>query len=278
MLRLNRTTLVAPGVATSLTSAAGQSHTTLTKVSTSLWQWLGNVGAALGDSVTSPQEYMHMMGLSNWLHWSAWFLMFFLFLLVSVFFVTVLFCVKVSVLPQARSCVLTQVQGWEGSSPMGWTVFVSQDTSMCSGGWSWPFRELGGQHCDPTAPFHSKGNLPWQELGSGGPTREAKHFMHGQPPCSHPACPCRDSSSHLSYPHHERQEVAAWMLSKVSPASETPCHMGATCISSLWSALGGPGHSHPSLVVFNPWGTSGLRCSHMQPWEASAWSVTRFSW
>ncbi|XP_008939234.1 PREDICTED: ATP-binding cassette sub-family A member 3-like, partial [Merops nubicus] len=39
---------------------------------------------------------MHMMGLSNWLHWSAWFLMFFLFLLVSVFFVTVLFCVKVS--------------------------------------------------------------------------------------------------------------------------------------------------------------------------------------
>lgn len=49
-----------------------------------------------GDSVTSLQEYMHMMGLSNWLHWSAWFLMFFLFLLVSVFFVTLLFCVKVS--------------------------------------------------------------------------------------------------------------------------------------------------------------------------------------
>lgn len=52
-----------------------------------------------------------MMGLSNWLHWSAWFLMFFLFLLVSVFFVTVLFCVKVSVFPQAtvlqaRSSVL----------------------------------------------------------------------------------------------------------------------------------------------------------------------------
>lgn len=54
-----------------------------------------------------------MMGLSNWLHWSAWFLMFFLFLLVSVFFVTVLFCVKVSVFPQAtilqaRSSVLAR--------------------------------------------------------------------------------------------------------------------------------------------------------------------------
>ncbi|TRY96422.1 hypothetical protein DNTS_021457 [Danionella cerebrum] len=42
------------------------------------------------------KEYMRMMGLSNWLHWSAWFLMFFLFLSISVFFVTVLLCVKVS--------------------------------------------------------------------------------------------------------------------------------------------------------------------------------------
>ncbi len=42
------------------------------------------------------QEYMRMMGLSNWLHWSAWFLMFFLFLSISIFFVTVLICVKVN--------------------------------------------------------------------------------------------------------------------------------------------------------------------------------------
>lgn len=49
-----------------------------------------------------------MMGLSNWLHWSAWFLMFFLFLLVSVFFVTVLFCVKVSVCPKGTSSVLAR--------------------------------------------------------------------------------------------------------------------------------------------------------------------------
>lgn len=75
--------------------------TTLTRAFTSPWPSLGSVDADLGDSMTSPQEYMHMMGLSNWLHWSAWFLMFFLFLLVSVFFVTVLFCVKVSVFPQA---------------------------------------------------------------------------------------------------------------------------------------------------------------------------------
>lgn len=81
----------------------GKATTTaaLTGAFTSPWPSLGSVGAGLGDSVTSPQEYMHMMGLSNWLHWSAWFLMFFLFLLVSVFFVTVLFCVKVSVFPQA---------------------------------------------------------------------------------------------------------------------------------------------------------------------------------
>lgn len=38
-----------------------------------------------------------MMGLSSWLHWSAWFLMFFLFFLIMVSFMTLLFCVKVSV-------------------------------------------------------------------------------------------------------------------------------------------------------------------------------------
>lgn len=44
----------------------------------------------------ASQEYMRMMGLSNWLHWSAWFLMFFLFLSISVFFVTLLLCIQVS--------------------------------------------------------------------------------------------------------------------------------------------------------------------------------------
>lgn len=38
-----------------------------------------------------------MMGLSSWLHWSAWFLMFLLFSLIVVSFMTLLFCVKVSV-------------------------------------------------------------------------------------------------------------------------------------------------------------------------------------
>ncbi|KAM9057549.1 phospholipid-transporting ATPase ABCA3 isoform 3-T10 [Megaptera novaeangliae] len=40
-------------------------------------------------------EYMRMMGLSSWLHWTAWFLLFFLFLLVTVSFMTLLFCIKV---------------------------------------------------------------------------------------------------------------------------------------------------------------------------------------
>uniref|UniRef100_A0A8C9EZ84 ATP binding cassette subfamily A member 3 n=1 Tax=Pavo cristatus TaxID=9049 RepID=A0A8C9EZ84_PAVCR len=56
---------------------------------------LNIVRAVVHEKEKKLKEYMHMMGLSNWLHWSAWFLMFFLFLLVSVFFVTVLFCVKV---------------------------------------------------------------------------------------------------------------------------------------------------------------------------------------
>uniref|UniRef100_A0ABM5F152 Phospholipid-transporting ATPase ABCA3 n=1 Tax=Pogona vitticeps TaxID=103695 RepID=A0ABM5F152_9SAUR len=57
---------------------------------------LNIVRAVVHEKERKLKEYMRMMGLSNWLHWSAWFLMFFLFLLVSVFFVTVLFCVKVS--------------------------------------------------------------------------------------------------------------------------------------------------------------------------------------
>lgn len=41
------------------------------------------------------QEYMRMMGLSNWLHWTAWFLMFFMFLSISILFVTLLLCIQV---------------------------------------------------------------------------------------------------------------------------------------------------------------------------------------
>ncbi|KAJ6625432.1 hypothetical protein lerEdw1_014790, partial [Lerista edwardsae] len=57
---------------------------------------LNIVRAVVHEKEKKLKEYMRMMGLSNWLHWTAWFLMFFLFLLVSIFFVTVLFCVKVS--------------------------------------------------------------------------------------------------------------------------------------------------------------------------------------
>ncbi|XP_061455423.1 phospholipid-transporting ATPase ABCA3 [Rhineura floridana] len=57
---------------------------------------LNIVRAVVHEKEKKLKEYMRMMGLSNWLHWSAWFLMFFLFVLVSNFFVTVLFCVKVS--------------------------------------------------------------------------------------------------------------------------------------------------------------------------------------
>ncbi|KAM3864274.1 phospholipid-transporting ATPase ABCA3 [Diretmus argenteus] len=57
---------------------------------------LNIVRAVVQEKERKLKEYMRMMGLSNWLHWSAWFLMFFLFLSISVFFVTVLICIKVS--------------------------------------------------------------------------------------------------------------------------------------------------------------------------------------
>uniref|UniRef100_A0A8C2JUP6 ATP-binding cassette, sub-family A (ABC1), member 3b n=1 Tax=Cyprinus carpio TaxID=7962 RepID=A0A8C2JUP6_CYPCA len=57
---------------------------------------LNIVRAVVQEKERKLKEYMRMMGLSNWLHWSAWFLMFFLFLSISIFFVTVLICVKVS--------------------------------------------------------------------------------------------------------------------------------------------------------------------------------------
>ncbi|KAL0993447.1 hypothetical protein UPYG_G00108010 [Umbra pygmaea] len=57
---------------------------------------LNIVRAVVQEKERKLKEYMRMMGLSNWLHWTAWFLMFFLFLSISIFFVTLLFCIKVS--------------------------------------------------------------------------------------------------------------------------------------------------------------------------------------
>ncbi|CAL8288262.1 unnamed protein product [Boreogadus saida] len=57
---------------------------------------LNIVRAVVQEKERKLKEYMRMMGLSNWLHWSAWFLMFFLFISISVFFVTVLLCIQVS--------------------------------------------------------------------------------------------------------------------------------------------------------------------------------------
>uniref|UniRef100_A0A8C2PU12 ATP binding cassette subfamily A member 3 n=1 Tax=Cyprinus carpio TaxID=7962 RepID=A0A8C2PU12_CYPCA len=57
---------------------------------------LNIIRAVVQEKERKLKEYMRMMGLSNWLHWSAWFLMFFLFLSISIFFVTVLICVKVN--------------------------------------------------------------------------------------------------------------------------------------------------------------------------------------
>uniref|UniRef100_A0AAY4BAQ1 ABC transporter domain-containing protein n=1 Tax=Denticeps clupeoides TaxID=299321 RepID=A0AAY4BAQ1_9TELE len=55
---------------------------------------LNIVRAVVQERERKLKEYMRMMGLSNWLHWSAWFLMFFLLLSVSIVFITLLFCVS----------------------------------------------------------------------------------------------------------------------------------------------------------------------------------------
>uniref|UniRef100_A0A8C2WVA7 ATP binding cassette subfamily A member 3 n=1 Tax=Cyclopterus lumpus TaxID=8103 RepID=A0A8C2WVA7_CYCLU len=57
---------------------------------------LNIVRSVVQEKERKLKEYMRMMGLSNWLHWSAWFLLFFLFLTISVFFVTLLLCIHVS--------------------------------------------------------------------------------------------------------------------------------------------------------------------------------------
>ena len=48
------------------------------------------------ESTFYLQEYMMMMGLSNWLHWSAWFLKYIVFLSISCIFMTIVFIIKVS--------------------------------------------------------------------------------------------------------------------------------------------------------------------------------------
>uniref|UniRef100_A0A674DHP3 ATP binding cassette subfamily A member 3 n=1 Tax=Salmo trutta TaxID=8032 RepID=A0A674DHP3_SALTR len=45
---------------------------------------LNIVRAVVQEKERKLKEYMRMMGLSNWLHWTAWFLMFFLFLSISI--------------------------------------------------------------------------------------------------------------------------------------------------------------------------------------------------
>ncbi|KAM9057540.1 phospholipid-transporting ATPase ABCA3 isoform 1-T8 [Megaptera novaeangliae] len=56
---------------------------------------LSIIRAVVQEKERKLKEYMRMMGLSSWLHWTAWFLLFFLFLLVTVSFMTLLFCIKV---------------------------------------------------------------------------------------------------------------------------------------------------------------------------------------
>ncbi|XP_051826879.1 phospholipid-transporting ATPase ABCA3-like [Antechinus flavipes] len=41
------------------------------------------------------KEYMRMMGLHNWLHWFSWFLVFFITSSIAIFFITILFHIKV---------------------------------------------------------------------------------------------------------------------------------------------------------------------------------------
>ncbi|XP_058536334.1 phospholipid-transporting ATPase ABCA3 [Ochotona princeps] len=53
------------------------------------------VRALVQEKQHKLKEYMRMLGLDSWLHWSAWFLVFFLVLLVVVSLMTLLFCIRV---------------------------------------------------------------------------------------------------------------------------------------------------------------------------------------
>ncbi|XP_023584173.1 phospholipid-transporting ATPase ABCA3 [Trichechus manatus latirostris] len=53
------------------------------------------IRAVVREKEKKLKEYMRVMGLSSWLHWSAWFLLFFLSLLIAVSCMTLLFCIKV---------------------------------------------------------------------------------------------------------------------------------------------------------------------------------------
>ncbi|XP_007937732.1 phospholipid-transporting ATPase ABCA3 [Orycteropus afer afer] len=56
---------------------------------------LSIIRAVVREKEQKLKEYMCVMGLSSWLHWSAWFLTSFVLLVVASAFMTLLFCVKV---------------------------------------------------------------------------------------------------------------------------------------------------------------------------------------
>lgn len=60
-----------------------------------------------------------MTGLSGWLHWTAWFILFALCLLVAVSFMTLLFCVKVSVASGGLTWRAGPSGRWEGRRQPG---------------------------------------------------------------------------------------------------------------------------------------------------------------
>lgn len=216
-----------------------------------------------------------MMGLSNWLHWSAWFLMFFLFLLVSVFFVTVLFCVQVSVFPQATVLQARRSLCWQVA---GMTMLlccglhcpgVSGPLHLRNGGWIWPFPELGGQRCPPTAAFHNRGDLPrrgsggWEPHGHwGGPGSPVQSRTTLRPqPCA-PLEGLRFTSLLVPTP---REAGGGWLGAEQG----VPCLLDPTWRKAnlyflplewsrrAWMFL------PVSQFAFNPWRTSGLGCPHV---------------
>lgn len=74
------------------------------------------------------------------------------------------------------------------------------------------------------AAFHSRGDLPRRGLEGESPTgtgkAQALHAEQDHPaPTALRALGGNSSPPLCLYPHHEKQEVAAQMLSKVSPAS-----------------------------------------------------------
>lgn len=83
---------------------------------------INTVKVITNEKEKQVKEVMKIMGLPNWLHWSAWFVKTFMFVLVSVILIVIL--LKVQWLPGSNVSVFTKSNGT--------VIFVFLSIYMCT--------------------------------------------------------------------------------------------------------------------------------------------------